>query len=303
MTLGKSFDGSTTAGGTAVLTFTLENLDSSSGASPLAFSDNLGAVISGLEATTLPVNPVCGTGTIAGTSFLTLTGASLDPSGTCTFDVTVTVPGTATAGSFLNTTSVLSSSGQTVAEAATAFLEIEPPPTFDKVFAPDSIQLDWISTLTFTIDNSASSLDATALDFTDNLPAGVEVATLPNAATTCTGGTLTAGAGSGVITYTGGSIGAGASCTVDADVTSSTVGAYVNTTGDLTSSNGNSGTATDTLDVVDTIPPQITNVDSIPGTGDGELEECETARGCRHRADRPRSVRRCSTLARAIPTR
>ena len=60
---------------------------------------------------------------------------------------------------------------------------------------------------------------------------------------------VTATPGAGVITYTGGSVGAGASCTVEADVTSSTVGTHVNTTGDLTSSKGNSGTASDNLTV------------------------------------------------------
>jgi len=278
LTFSKSFDGPTTATGTAVLTFTLENLDSGAGASPLAFSDDLDAVLSGLEATVLPPNPVCDTGTIAGTSFLTVTGASLDPSGACSFDVTVTVPPTATAGSFLNTTSDLSESGLSVAEPATAFLDIEPPPTFAKEFIPDSIPQGAVSTLVFTIDNTASSLSASSLDFTDTLPAGVEVATPPAASTTCTGGTITAVAGSGVISYTGGSVGATASCTVEADVTASLAGMYVNTTGDLTSSSGVSGTATDTLEVIDALPPQVTNVDSILGTGDGELEECETAR-------------------------
>ena len=99
-------------------------------------------------------------------------------------------------------------------------------------------------------------LAASALDFTDNLPASVVVATPASASTTCSGGTLTAAAGSGVITYTGGSVAAGASCTVVVDVTSVTPGAHVNTSGDLTSSSGNSGPATDTLNVQ--APPTFT---------------------------------------------
>jgi hypothetical protein len=93
-------------------------------------------------------------------------------------------------------------------------------------------------------------LPATGLAFTDALPAGVVVAPAPDAATTCTGGTLTAVAGTGVISYTGGSVAAGASCTVSADVTSAAAGSYLNTSGELTSSLGTSGTASDTLGVV-----------------------------------------------------
>lgn len=121
------------------------------------------------------------------------------------------------------------------------------PPGFSKIFTPDTMPAGAISALTFTIDNAASSQDATALDFTDNLPAGVTVATPAGAATTCTGGTVTAVAGSSVISYTGGTVAAGASCTITANVTSAAPGTYLNTSGDLTSVFGNSGPASDTL--------------------------------------------------------
>ena len=77
------------------------------------------------------------------------------------------------------------------------------------------------------------------------------VATPPNAVTTCSGGTLTAVAGAGVVSYTDGSLAPQASCTVGVDVTSSTVGTHVNTTGDLTSSRGSSGTAQASLTVLE----------------------------------------------------
>ncbi|GAB5426418.1 MAG: hypothetical protein Crog4KO_35650 [Crocinitomicaceae bacterium] len=121
------------------------------------------------------------------------------------------------------------------------------PPLFSKAFAPDTITVGDISSLTFTIDNSANGVVVNNLDFTDNLPAGMIVATPANASTTCTGGTVTAVDGSGTVSYTGGTVGAGASCTVVLDVTGNTAGALFNTTGDLTSSLGNSGTASDML--------------------------------------------------------
>ena len=122
-------------------------------------------------------------------------------------------------------------------------------PLFSKQFSPDVITAAGKTTLIFTIDNTANILAATSLDFTDNLPAGVVIASPANASVVCTGGTLTAAAGSSTISYTGGTISAGASCTIQVDVTSASFGTYINTTGDLTSSLGNSGTAIDTLTV------------------------------------------------------
>ena len=69
-----------------------------------------------------------------------------------------------------------------------------------------------------------------------------------NASTTCSGGTLTAVEGTGVVIYSGGSIAKGGDpCTVEVDVMSFVAAVYENTTGDLTSSLGNSGPASATL--------------------------------------------------------
>jgi len=245
----KSFDGPTVAGGTAVITFTIEDLVGG-GLSGLGFTDDLDAALTGLVATGLPRVDVCGSGsTLTGTSVLSLAGGSVDGGGSCSFNVTVQVPAATAPGTFVNTTSDLFASGLSVASPASADLDIEPPPTFAKVFAPDVIATTQTSTLTFTIDNSASAVAATGLDFTDNLPAGVTVASPSNASTTCTGGTLTATPGTGVISSTGGTVAAGLSCTVSVDVTSTTAGTYDNVTGNLTSASGNSGTAADTLAV------------------------------------------------------
>lgn len=131
------------------------------------------------------------------------------------------------------------------------------PPSFGKVFSPSSIVAGGTSTLTFTIDNAAAAVAATSLEFTDTLPGDVMVATPPAASTTCTGGTLTATSSASVISYSGGTVAAGASCTVTVDVTSSTAGSHVNTSGALTSSLGSSGTASDTL----TVTPAMASLD------------------------------------------
>ncbi|WP_299880391.1 choice-of-anchor U domain-containing protein [uncultured Cocleimonas sp.] len=262
----KSFDGPSTATGTATLTFTISN-PGTSAASGISFTDDLESVLSGLVATSLPAMP-CGAGSsITGTSLLAFTGGELPPmDGMCSFDVEVTLPDVEDTGSFANTTSDLSINGLFVSPPATADLIVEPAPTFNKAFAPDTVALNGpntVSTLTFTIDNSASALlAASALDFTDSLPAGLVIVTPSNASTTCTGGTVTAASGASIISYTGGSVGVASSCTISVDVINTTIGDKVNTSGDLTSSSGNSGTATDTL-MVDA-PPVITAPADIP---------------------------------------
>ncbi|MFQ5570297.1 MAG: hypothetical protein ACE5G0_11520, partial [Rhodothermales bacterium] len=232
------------------------------------FTDNLSAVLSGLAATGPPTVNTCG-GTLSGTTFLIYVGGSLAPGASCTITVPLLVPIGATPSIYPNVTSSLTATiggSPIVLPPATDLLTVavDPPPAFSKNFAPDPITLGGTSTLTFTIDNTGSATDATSLDFTDTLPVEIEIATPSNAATTCTGGTLTAPDGGGVITYTGGgSVAAGASCTVTVDVTSNTLGTHVNVSGDLTSSLGNSGAATDDLEVIGVPEIIATKVDSL----------------------------------------
>ncbi len=250
VTFAKAFAGPAAAGGTATLTFTIENLDAAAGAAGLAFLDDLDAVLPGLVAVGLPAGGVCGPGsTLTGTSTLAFGGGNLGPGGSCTFDVTLLVPAAAAPGSYLNVTSDLLLSGLVVSPPASATLDVEPPPGFAKSFAPATIATGGVSRLTFTVDNGASALAAADLDFTDDLPAGVVVANPANPAVTCTGGNLTAAPGTGTIAYTGGSVAAGGSCTVAVDVGSDVEGSHVNVSGALTSSSGASGTAADTLTV------------------------------------------------------
>ena len=268
------------AGDSITLSFTITNNDVDDPIVNLNFTDDLDAVVSGLVATGLPINDVCGTGsTLSGTSLLSMAGGNLAANGTCSFDVTLSIPANAAPGTFTNTTSDLTILGLLAAAPATADLTILPtPPSFAKTFTPNLIATDTVSILLLTIDNTASGVAATALDFTDNLPAGLVVATPANASTDCTGGTVTAVSGTSVINYTGGSIAATSSCTVSVDTTSSSGGTYINTTGDLISSAGNSGTATAMLIVNgdldnDSIPNATDNCPTIANTDQADLDE------------------------------
>lgn len=138
----------------------------------------------------------------------------------------------------------------TAESAVFAHQATEPiPPGFSKSFTPDSVQVGQNSNLLFTIDNSAAATEATDLAFIDNLPASISVASPANGVNTCIGGTVTAVSGSNTISYTGGTVAANSICTLSVDVIASTPGVTVNTTGDLTSSAGNSGTATSGLTI------------------------------------------------------
>jgi hypothetical protein len=132
---------------------------------------------------------------------------------------------------------------------AMATLTVDPPPLFTKAFSPAVVALDAVTTLTFTIDNTANALDATGLAFMDNLPAGMEVADPANTFTDCGAGMVTAAPGDTTVSFSGGSVLAGATCTVSVDVFSTILGDSVNVTEVLSSSLGDSAPATNTLTV------------------------------------------------------
>tara|TARA_R110002049_G_scaffold44333_3_gene129858 strand:- start:97926 stop:106268 length:8343 start_codon:yes stop_codon:yes gene_type:complete len=235
-------------GATSTVTLTIDNSSAGIEATALDVIDNLPAGMT-IAATPAATN-TCTGGTLtaaAGGNTVGLSGASIGAGESCvvSFDVTSETPGLST-----NTTGDLTSSlGNSGTASAGLTINAAPPPAFTADFAPAAIAQGATSTLTFSIDSSTALVSVTALDFTNNLPAGVVLADTPNASTTCTGGTLTAVAGSGTISYSGGSVAAAGSCAIVADVTSVTVGPALNTSGDLTSSQGNSGTASSTLTV------------------------------------------------------
>ena len=182
---------------------------------------------------------VTGSGTTYSASLSVSSGTT---TGNVTFSVSDIEDSAGNAGS--NITATTDNSAVTITTA----------PGFSKVFSPDTIDLGRTGTLTYTIDNSASLLAATSLDFTHSMPSGIIVGYPANASTACTGGTLTAVQGSGVVRYTGGTVAAGATCTVSVDYRAEQLGTKTSTTGALTSSLGNSGTASDTLTITQPDP-------------------------------------------------
>ncbi|MBK1790297.1 DUF11 domain-containing protein [Persicirhabdus sediminis] len=246
----KSFLAPSVVGGTATLRYTITNNDAVQSVNGIAFSENLSAGIAGTVAVGLPENDICGSGSVlAGTNFITMTGGSLAGGESCQIDVSIVVPSEVAAGDYAFISSDLRANGLTVAESTSASLSIEPAPTVSMTLSPDPHVVGQPVTLTLTVDNSASSLAASSIAITNYLPAGMQIASSANASTTLTGGTLTALAGANNWSFSGGSLAAGASGQIQLDVVASTAGSFVNTTGDLTSSSGNSGTASANLHI------------------------------------------------------
>lgn len=92
---------------------------------------------------------------------------------------------------------------------------------FSKRFIPSAIAAGGIATLRFTITNP-NPVTVAGYNFTDLLPAGMEVAEPVNPASTCGGAIITGtdgGAGRDFIDFSGGTIGPNGSCAVRVDVT------------------------------------------------------------------------------------
>lgn len=117
-------------------------------------------------------------------------------------------------------------------------------PTISKSFTPPSIINGTTSTLTFELTSDTLS-PISGLAFTDNLPAGVEIASAPNVSITTTNSSedcafnVSAPAGGTTISVSNGYAPRGSSsptvCEISVDVTSNTLGTYNNVTSVVTS--------------------------------------------------------------------
>ena len=107
-------------------------------------------------------------------------------------------------------------------------------PQVDKSFSPASVAPGQASTLTFTVTNTAELAAKRGWSFTDRLPAGLTIANPAAASTTCSGGAVTADAGSDTITVHADLADGARSCTVSVAVTAAAAGTYVNGPGNMT---------------------------------------------------------------------
>ena len=228
--LQKSFSGPVAPGGTVTLEFTLDHSENApSEATGIGFTDDLDAVLSGLTATGLPLEDICGSGTLTGLTptteedtFLTFQGGRLASGTSCTFSVDLAVPLGATTGDYTNTTSDVLATvgvlGVVTGRPAVADLEVAELVLLTKEFTDDPVLPGQIVTLRFTLDNPGSS-DIAAYAFTDDLTemelTGLLVASVPGAV--CTDLSVT-GTGTGLISVDGGLLTGGSSCSFEVTI-------------------------------------------------------------------------------------
>jgi hypothetical protein len=225
-------------GATTSLSFVVRNPNASTALSGVGFSD---ALPTGLRvANPNGLTGSCGGGTIsasAGGSSISLAGASLAATQSCTFSVNVTASGN---GQLSTTTSTIGSSEGGAGGPATASVTVAAPPSIGLMFTPWKITKGHRSTLTFTLRNPNSSAALTGLTFSDHLPSGLVVAN-PAAVRNGCGGTTRAGPGSGAITLSQGQLAAGRTCTVALAVFGSTTATKTTTTSAVGSTEGGPG--------------------------------------------------------------
>ena len=221
------------------LTFDISNPNGTVSLSGVGFTDTLPAGL--IVATPNGLSGSCGGGTItanAGSSNISLSGAALGAGGSCSFTVNVT--GTV-AGIQNNTTSVVTSTQGGNGPPASDSITVVLPPVISKAFAAPTLLVGSSTALSFTITNPNPTVTLTAVGFTDTLPSGLVVATPNGLAGSCGGGTITAVSGSKSISLSGAALGDSASCTFAVNVTGTTAGKQVNTTGAVTSLEGATG--------------------------------------------------------------
>lgn len=136
------------------------------------------------------------------------------------------------------------------------------PPVISKTFDPPTITAGGVSNLVITIENpGTNTVPLSGVSFTDTFPAGMVISTAPDTAQ-C-GGSVTSTAGS--LSLTNGAILPNSSCIVTARVSASNRGSYLNTTGAVNSTQGGTGTVSNTAALLVLAPPQISKSFS-PGT-------------------------------------
>lgn len=210
-----------------------------------AWSDNLVGVQPGISIAN-PVNMTntCG-GTVtavAGTTSLSLTGGTVPPQvgatpGSCTveIDVTSTTPGnlinTIPAGGFNSTGAGGINITNTTPASATLQVGVVQSPTVSKSFTPTTVFVGQDSRLAITVRNTDLSTALTQASITDNLPAGVFLATpvSPTIANCGPAPVVTAVSGTSVVTLSNLTIAPNSSCTVRVSVRSNTSNIYNNT--------------------------------------------------------------------------
>jgi hypothetical protein len=264
-TMTKAFaPASVVTGSPSTLTITLSNSNATAATLSSALTDTFPSGL--VVASAANASTTCG-GTLTanagdGSVSLGAAGSTIPANGSCTITVDTQ---SAAPGVYANSIAAgaLQTSAGNNATSADATLTVTAPalvaPTLSTSFAPNThVAAGSPATLTITLANSNASAVTLSAALNDTLPTNLVVATTPNAATTCPGGTVAPmPADTSFSLSSGAQIPANASCTVTVDVQSATAGAYTNTiaAGALQTNAGSNATAaSDNVVVAGTFP-------------------------------------------------
>ena len=141
--------------------------------------------------------------------------------------------------------------------AGTAFAQAASP-VITKSFNPAVVALNGSSIGTITVTNPNAALPLTNVQFSDTMPAGIDLITQTGG--TCStlatgGGIFSINPGTDTFSSTSNVLAGGQSCTITVSVHGTVLGAHVNTTSQVTSSEAAPGAAASgTLTVVNDVP-------------------------------------------------
>ncbi|MES9942758.1 MAG: hypothetical protein ABW104_16635 [Candidatus Thiodiazotropha sp. 6PLUC2] len=239
-TIAKSFAPATVSTGErTTLTVTVTN-NSAVALTGTSLTDTLPVGVAVYSAPTTATT--CADGAVAATAGdneITLSGATIPASGSCTFSADVTASITGTLTNTIGANAITTDQGVSNPAPANADLEVLAPPTISKAFNSASINTNETSTLTISLGNSNTNAITLTSQLVDALPGNVLVETPNGLITTCPG-VVTATPGDIQISYANGASIPAGGCTISVDVTSAVDGSYVNTiaAGQLTTSSG-----------------------------------------------------------------
>jgi hypothetical protein len=240
------------------LTFSISNPNPATTLTEVGFTDSLPA---GLVLTRDLPETDCNAPISFGGTFVSVSGATLSPAGSCS--VTLFVTGTSGAVQNNVTSAVTSNEGGT-GNAATASITVVAPPTISQTFSPATILRNGSTSLSFTVTNPNAGTVLTGVRFDDFLNIGM---VNPTTTGSCGGGTITIPVSNG-ISLTGATLAGGASCTFSVNFTITQAGDWLSLSENVTSTNGGTGnSSTATLTVVEptsTPTPTLTPTNTPP---------------------------------------
>ena len=178
------------------------------------------------------------------------------------FDATGTVPNAATTANI-----TLGSSFEGIWSGVFVFSNEVAQPNVTKSFGPNVTPLGVPSTVSLYIENPAGGIPLTGISITDNFPAGMVLAAVPNATCNC-GAISNALPGEQNITFTGGSLLPGNQCLFTFDVDVFSMGSYENRIGNTAADFSNDqaialvNRGLDTLVVVAPLPTTLHSLEA-----------------------------------------